>query len=156
MDRDRGLLAALVVAYAVGAGVAVSRAPVDPGTPATVDPSFLLSGSVVAVSTGLLVAGVVAAAWAVRGIVGATTTTKLSLALGGAFLGYLGLSIWIAAPFDVRGDQWIASPVSPGETLLLRGVALSLFVLGGASLGRLYVKHRTPDRRNGQPPGSAG
>lgn len=147
MDRDRDLLAVLFVAYAIGSGVAVSRIEVGPSAPLSIDESIVLAGLLVAVATGLLVAGIVSAARAIRAIVTASPEVKVTLALSTAVLGFLAASTWIGAPYDVMGDQWIPSPTTPTEATQLRVLAIGLLVLAPGALGWVYDRDHRSSRR---------
>lgn len=147
MDRDRDLLAVLFVAYAIGSGVAISRMGAGSSAPLPIDAPIVLAGLQVAVYTGLLVAGFVAAARAIRAAATAPPETKVSLALALAVLGFLAVSTWIGAPYDVMGDRWIASPATPAETTRLRFLAVGLLVLAGGALGWVYDRDRRSSRR---------
>lgn len=142
-ERDRDLLAVLFLSASTGAGAAIAReSPEVLLAPEPVDAPVVavaLTGVVAMVSLVTILAAVVLVVAALREFVRWPRGLEAAAVLAAVSVALLGFLTWIAAPYDVRGDEWIGSPVAEGELALAR-----LLVVGvlAASLGTVWLSAR--------------
>lgn len=144
MGDDRNLAALLLLGYALGAGVALSQIDPGRGIESLYDGGFIetvaIGGVFVGASTLMVIVGIATVTFVVLEILRWPREHHVAAGLTGAIVLWIGVNTWVAAPYDVRGDQWIGSPVSQVRILLVRGMSLGLLILLIVSF--LWLFHR--------------